>query len=255
MMGSIIGDVVGSRYENLNTNDLDFKWLSRFSTFTDDTILTVATADCILNDGNFLDYYRKYFWMYPYKGFGPKFILWNVLRKNTPNNSCGNGSAMRVSPISYAFSTLEEILDVAEKSAIVSHSHPEAIKGAKAISSSIFLLKENYSKEDIRKYIENTFNYDLQKSITDIHQNYKPSITCQGTVPQAIIAFLDSNSFEDAIRKAVYIGGDSDTIACMTGGLAEAYYGIPGNIKNEIIKKLPNKFVSIINEFNEKYKV
>jgi ADP-ribosylglycohydrolase len=256
VIGAIAGDIIGSVFEFRSTKSTDFPLFSNSSTFTDDTILTVAVADCILHGKQYASTLKEYGRKYPYGGYGGMFFEWLASDSFKPYNSYGNGSAMRVSPIGFAFDSLDDVLIEAEKSAAVTHNHPEGIKGAQAIASSIFLAKSGKSKEQIREYVENTFGYKLHQTIDEIRPGYRFDETCQGSVPQAIIAFLESNDYEDAVRKAVSLGGDSDTLACMTGGIAQAYYKqIPGYIIIEMRKLLDNDFLTVVDEFNERYRL
>lgn len=249
MLGSIIGDIVGSVYEFNNIKTKEFKLFSTSSVFTDDTILTVATADCMINgNGNYEDYYRRYGKKYP-SSYGSMFVNWIHNKKMGPYNSFGNGSAMRVGPIGYWELLATTILE-AKRSAEVTHNHRHGITGAQATVSSIWMARHNYSKKDIKEFISSVFQYNLNRKLKDIRPTYKFDETCQNTVPQAIIAFLESTNFEDAIRNAISLGGDSDTLACITGSIAEAFYDdIPEDIKYEAMKRIPQEFQDIINEF------
>ena len=256
MFGAIIGDVIGSVYEFNNVKREDFPLFGPDSTFTDDTVLTVAVADCLLNGKEysyaFKEYGRKYFW----SGFGGMFLQWIRTHDLEPYNSYGNGSAMRVSPIGFAFNTLDETLKEARKSAIVTHNHPEGIKGAEAVAAAIYIARQGNSKENIQQYIESNYGYNLKITLNEIRPGYYFDETCSGSVPQAIRAFLESNSFEDAIRKAISIGGDSDTIACITGGIAQAFYrNIPEPIITKVRRILPDKFIEIVDQFNERHHI
>ncbi len=225
MLGAVAGDIIGSVYEFNNTHRYDFELFTPRSTFTDDTVLTVAVADCILHGKDYARTIWEYGNRYPDRGYGGRFPNWLDSKDLKPYNSFGNGSAMRVSPVGFAFDTLEETLAEARRSAEVTHNHPEGIKGAQAVAAAIFLARRGESKGYIREYITDTFGYDLNRTLDEIRPNYTFDETCQGSVPEAIIAFLESNDYEDAIRKAVTLGGDSDTIACITGGIAQAHYG------------------------------
>jgi len=252
ILGAITGDIIGSRYEFFNTKKKDFQLFADYSCFTDDTVLTVATMDCLLSEEkDYAYFYQNYARQYPSSGFGGMFHNWMYEDNPQPYNSFGNGSGMRVSPVGWFFKTLEETLAEAEQSAAVTHNHPEGIKGAQAIASAVFLARTGKSKEEIKHYIETTFKYDLNRDCDDIRPNYYFNETCQGSVPEAIIAFLDSWDFESAIRLAVSLGGDSDTIAAMTGSIAETFYGgVPQFIADEVIKRLPDEFIEVINRFN-----
>jgi len=253
MLGAIIGDVVGSVYEWERTKKMDFPLFSKKSTFTDDTVLTVATAIAILEGREDYAYlYKEYALHHIDTGFGGMFLEWAKAKDMQPAyNSYGNGSAMRVCPIGYAFDDIETTLEEARISAIVTHNHPEGIKGAEAVACAIFLARMGDSKEQIKKYIEDRFHYNLNRTIEEIRPTYEFETSCQGSVPEAIIAFLDSKNFEDSIRLAVSLGGDSDTLACMAGGIAEAYYK---KIPTEMIRKtwavLPKDFQQVIIDFS-----
>ncbi|KGF71397.1 crystallin [Neosynechococcus sphagnicola sy1] len=252
MLGAIVGDIVGSTYEGKIIRSKDFELFSSKSHFTDDTVLTIAVADSILNnDNNYTQSIKQYFNQYPRAGYGARFMLWGFSDSLEPYNSFGNGSAMRVSPIAYAFDDLETVLKEAERSASVTHNHPEGIKGAQAIAVAIFMARKKYSKPEIKAFIENTFNYDLSLELNTVEP---AGVTCQRSVPQAVIAFLESTGFEDTIRNAIFIGGDSDTLACMAGGIAEAFYGgIPEPIAQQALLTLDSFLRSITERFLLKY--
>jgi len=254
MLGAIIGDIIGSAYEWQRIKLYHFGLLTPASTFTDDTVLTVAVADCILHGKDYTATFREYGRRYPHAGWGGVFFQWLFNDDAGPYNSFGNGSAMRVSPVGFAFNTLDAILVEARRSAEVSHNHPEGIKGARAIASCIFLARQSESKDEIRKFIENEFGYDLSRTLDAVRPSYRFDETCQGSVPEAIIAFLESTDYEDAVRKAVSLGGDADTLACMTGGMAQAYYRmIPDSITTEARSRLPDDFIAIIDEFEARF--
>ena len=254
MLGAIAGDIIGSAYESHYTKSLDFELFTPQSTPTDDTALTIAVADCILHGKNYAVTFKEYGQRYPHAGYGGMFLKWLGNNSLAPYNSFGNGSAMRVSPVGFAFSNLDTVLLEAEKSAAVTHNHPEGIKGAQAIAASIFLARSGKSKEQICEYVEESFGYNLHQNLDEIRPWYRFDETCQGSVPQAIIAFLESNDYEDAVRKAASLGGDSDTLACMTGGIAQAYYGeIPQYIVIESKKRLDTDLWRIVELFNGKF--
>ena len=191
---------------------------------------------------------------YPRAGYGGNFYRWAFSRSRKPYYSWGNGSAMRVSPVGYAYSTLEEVLERAKKSSEITHNHPEGIKGAQATAVAIFMAREACGKDEIKKHIEETFDYDLSRSYKSIKATYSFKASCQETVPEAIIAFLESKDYEDAIRKAISLGGDSDTLACMSGGIAQAYYGtIADYIIKEVRQILDQDLLAIVDEFNNRY--
>ncbi|HEX7560579.1 MAG TPA: ADP-ribosylglycohydrolase family protein [Candidatus Humimicrobiaceae bacterium] len=257
MLGAIAGDVIGSIYEFNNIDKSayqNFELFSDESNFTDDTVLTVATAQWILDKCDLAKKYKRYYRAYPGRGYGARFCKWAGSKSYKPYNSFGNGSAMRVSPISFAYNNIEDVLSYAKASAEVTHNHPEGIKGAQAAAAAGFFARCGKNKEFIKKYIENKFEYNLDEPIESISKYYVFDESCQGTVPQAIRVFLESENFEDAIRKAMYIGGDSDTIACIAGGIAENFYGgVPQAIKEKIFKILDPGLVSVIKKFYKKY--
>jgi ADP-ribosylglycohydrolase len=254
IIGAIAGDVIGSVFEWNNIKSIDFSLFNEKSTFTDDTVLTIAVADAILNNKNITDTIWNYANKYSGRGYGGFFKKWIKEQHKQPYNSFGNGSAMRVSAVGFAYNTLEETLSYAKETANVTHNHPEGIKGAQAIATSIFLARTGKTKLEIKEYIEQTFNYNLDFTLDDIRPTYKFDVTCQGSVPQAIVAFLESTDYENAIRLAISIGGDSDTIACMTGGIASAFYmEIPDTIITQVLAKLPEEMFQIIEQFNETF--
>jgi len=232
MLGAITGDIVGSVYEFDNINTTDFPLFKPGRCFfTDDSVLTVALADAILYGKNYAATMKAYFRRYPDAGYGFRFFEWACNDESLAYNSWGNGAAMRISPVGYAYNTLEEVLQKALEYTEVTHNHPEGIKGAQATAAAIFLARTSYSKAQIRDYVVATFGYNLSRSCDEIRPSYKFDESCQGTVPEAMAAFLDSTSFEHAIRLAISLGGDSDTLACITGGIAQAFYGgVPDGI-------------------------
>lgn len=256
MLGAIIGDIIGSVYEKNNIKTKDFPLFDLNCQFTDDTVLTVAVADVILNGGTYTDRLKEYYRRYPKAGYGMKFMVWGSSSSNEPYNSWGNGSAMRVSPVGFAFNDLNSVLREAKRSAEVTHNHPEGIKGAQATAAAIFLARTGHEKCAIKSYIETTFGYDLGQTLEAIRPGYRFDVSCQGSVPQAILAFLESTDFEDAIRNAVSLGGDSDTIACITGGIAEAFYGgVPEPIASQALVRLDQFLSAVTREFRFKYEL
>jgi ADP-ribosylglycohydrolase len=258
MLGSIVGDCVGSVFEfssNKNKSE-EFPLYSSLSTFTDDTIMTLAVAKSILHKEDLAVNMRKFGLKYHDRGYGGMFARWLKTASMGPYNSFGNGSAMRVSPVGFAFNDPVTVLAEAKKTAEVSHNHPEGIKGAQAIALAIYMARTESSKEDIKRIISSTFDYNLDRKIADIRPTYKFNETCQGSVPESIIAFLESNSFEDCIRKAISLGGDADTMACIAGGIAQAYYKkIPKSVYQPTVDLLSNELLDILNEFNERYHI
>lgn len=254
MIGAIAGDIIGSIYEHCPIKTKEFPLFDPSCRFTDDSVLTIAVADAILSGGTYLESIRAIGRRYPDAGYGGTFIKWLRSPAPKPYNSWGNGAAMRVSPVGFAFATEEEVLDQAEKSAEISHNHPEGIKGAQAAALSVYLARTTRDKEVIRKRIGERFGYDLKRSLEEIRPGYGFDISCQGTVPESIIAFLASSSYEDAIRNAVSLGGDSDTLACITGGIAEAFYGeVPLFIQSMVKNVLPAELWEITDKFRERY--
>jgi ADP-ribosylglycohydrolase len=235
MIGAIAGDIIGSVYERHPIKTKDFPLFAPHCRFTDDSVLTVAVADSILTGRPYMESMREIGRRHPHAGYGGSFIQWLYSRDPQPYNSWGNGAAMRVSPVGFAFDTEDEVLQQAQKTAEISHNHPEGIKGAQATALAVFLARTGRTKQEIRKQIKQRFRYDLNREIDDIRPGYAFDVSCQGTVPEAIIAFLDSASYEDAVRNAVSLGGDSDTLACITGGIAEAFYGeVPSHIQKKV---------------------
>jgi len=230
----MVGDIVGSIYEWHNIKTKDFPLFRRECKFTDDTVMTVAVAEGLMNGGTPDDYInamKRFGRMYPRAGYGGNFRNWLFMEESLPYNSWGNGSAMRVSPVGWYFDTLKETENAAEISAAVTHNHPEGIKGAQAVAAAIFLVRSGKSKEEIKRYIEDKYHYNLSRTLDEIRPAYRFDVSCMGTVPEAIIAFLESENFEDAIRNAISLGGDSDTLAAITGSIAEAAYGVPDEIR------------------------
>ncbi|MDQ1327794.1 MAG: ADP-ribosylglycohydrolase family protein [Candidatus Poribacteria bacterium] len=256
MLGAITGDIVGSIFEFNNIKTTDFSLFSIHSSFTDDTVLTIAVADCILNGKGYIEAFKYWGRRYPYAGYGGRFRRWLFSNSIEPYNSFGNGSAMRVSPVGFAFDELDIVLNEAKKSAEATHNHPEGIKGAQATASAIFLARQGKEKKEIKSYIKSQFNYNLDRTIDEIRPLYGFDETCQGTVPEAIIAFLESDDFEDAIRKAISLGGDSDTLACITGGIAQAFYkDIPQYITDNVKRRLTKDLLDILEKFEGKYSI
>lgn len=252
LYGAIAGDIVGSAYERRPVKTTDFPLFSPASRWTDDTVLTIAAAEVILTGGDFEEAYRRWGRRYPDAGYGRAFRAWLLSRRPEPYQSYGNGSAMRVSPAGWACDTLEQTLELARHSAVPTHDHPEGIKGAQAVAGAIFLARSGASKEEIRTQTETRFGYDLGRTLDEIRPGYHFDPTCQGSVPEALTAFLESNSFEDALRKAVSLGGDSDTQACIAGAVAEAFYGgVPLEIAERVRVLLPAEMTRILDRFAE----
>ena len=253
LCGAIAGDIIGSVYEFRPFKKTDFPLFMDYSHYTDDTVMTVANADWLVTGDSLLGIMQDYGNRYPTAGYGGMFSSWLREDEPKPYNSFGNGSAMRVSPVGWAFETLEETLDIAKQSAEVTHNHPEGIKGAQATAACIFVARTSKSKQDIKEYIEKTFGYNLNRTCDEIRPTYDFDVTCQGSVPESIIAFLESTDFESAVRLAISLGGDADTMGAITGGIAEAFYGgVPDHIRIEVMKRLPKEFVIVMEKFYEK---
>ena len=256
MIGAILGDILGSTYEWRNTKTETFPLFPPETRFTDDTVMTIATSYALLQQKSYRETYQNFYHRYPNAGYGSRFSEWAQNKEANAYGSYGNGSAMRVSPVAYAFRTETEVLSEAERSAGVSHNHPEGIKGAKAIALATFYARNGKSKDFIKKEIEKRFGYNLQDSISNIRKTYHFDVSCQGSVPEAIISFLESTDYESAIRKAISLGGDSDTIACMCGSIASAYYGeIPDLILSKGISYLDSYLKEQVKQFAKQYPV
>jgi len=259
ILGAICGDIIGSVYEFHNVKRTDFELFTPKTKFTDDSVLTVATMEVLLNDKcteyDYTRLYQAYGRKYPNRGWGHGFHYWIHSKAPEPYNSWGNGAAMRASPIGWACNTIEDVLAEAEKSASVSHNHREGIKGAQAAALAVYLARNGTSKRDIKRAIAERFGYDLDRNCGQIRADYSFDESCQGTVPEAVIAFLESKSYEDAIRLAISLGGDSDTLACITGGIAEAYYGgVPSSIAEKALSFLTPELINIIAKFSARYR-
>ena len=260
MIGAIIGDIVGSRFERANCKSTKFELFTKRCSFTDDTVMTLAIAKALLESDNDWSRLRENAVKcmqeigrrYPNCGYGQMFYLWLHKRTPKPYNSFGNGAAMRVSPVAYVAETIEQCIKLSDIVTGVSHNHPEGLKGAQAAAVATWAALQEMPKQEIRELIEDRF-YDLNFTIDEIRPKYRFDASCQGSVPQAIKAFLESDDFESAIRLAVSIGGDSDTIAVIAGGIAEAYYGIPEHIKMQAIKYLTEDLRDIMVEFEVAY--
>jgi ADP-ribosylglycohydrolase len=224
------------------------------SSFTDDSVLSIALADAVLHDLSYKKLLKEYYFRYPGCGYGAMFHNWASSTESLPYNSWGNGAAMRISPVGWAFGSVEETLVQAERFTSITHNHPEGIKGAQATATSIFLARTGHDKARIREYVMMTFGYNLARTCDDIRPTYSFNESCQRTVPEAIVAFLDSTDYENAIRLAVSLGGDADTLACITGGIAEAFYGgVPQPIADRALECLDGPLREITLEFRAKY--
>jgi len=254
MLGALTGDIVGSIYEWNNIKTTAFPLFQDHCRFTDDSVLTVALAESILTGEEYAVLMKRYCFNYPDAGYGSNFLAWTRSEEGLPYNSWGNGAAMRISPAAWAFDSLEEVLLKAAEYSIVTHNHPEGIKGAQATAATIFLGRNGASKDDIRRFVTGTFCYDLTRTCDEIRPWYAFDVSCQGTVPQAIIAFMESSDFESAIRLAISLGGDSDTLAGITGAIAQAFYGgVPEPIAARTLNFLDERLRSVTMEFEERF--
>lgn len=262
MYGAILGDIIGSPFEfDRGDKTKDFKLFSRRSHFTDDSVMTLAVCEALLKVGQdatvkeiedaVISSMQSWGRRYPHAGYGGYFRRWLTACHPEPYNSFGNGSAMRVSAAGWLYDSLEKTRTVAKATANVTHNHPEGIKGAEATASAIFMARNGSSKEEIKKYIENEFHYDLNRTLDEIRPSYHMDETCQKTVPEAIIAFLEATDFEDAIRNAVSLGGDTDTLGAITGSIAEAYYRIPEWLMTECRKRINRDMRVVLDDFND----
>lgn len=260
MYGAILGDIIGSPYEfDQGNKTKDFPLFSPRSSYTDDSVMTVAVADAFLDAGPdagekeikklLVSKMRFFGALFPYAGYGGMFRRWLNSWDPKPYGSCGNGSAMRVSSVGWLFHDLETVRKMARFSAEVTHNHPEGIKGAEATASAIYLARTGSTKAEIRAFIEENFHYDLSRTCDEIRPSYHHVETCQETVPEAITAFLEGSSFEDVIRTAVSLGGDCDTLAAIAGSIAEGFYGVPKELKQACRAALPEKLCSVLDRF------
>ena len=259
MLGAIIGDIAGSRFEWSNIRQKQFQFFKHQCHVTDDTVMTLAVAKTLMEMTDLYDLpqcavrnMQELGRKYPYAGYGGRFIEWLAEENPQPYNSWGNGAGMRVSPCAWAAKTLEEALQLSDIVTAVTHNHPEGIKGARAVTAAVFLAREGRTMEEIRKHIETNY-YPLDFTLNQIRKTYQFDVSCQGSVPQAIEAFLESTDFEDAVRGAISIGGDSDTIADMAGAVAEAYWGIPENLRNAGLAFLDVAQLQIVQDFEARF--
>lgn len=259
MIGAILGDMIGAPYEfDRGDKSKDFPLFIKDSVFTDDSVMTIAVGEALMDSmGRSDDQVRaalissmqKWGRRYPYAGYGGMFRKWLRSSEPKPYGSYGNGSAMRVSSAGWLYDSLEDTRKYARLSAEVTHNHPEGIKGAEAVASAIWLIRKGKTKEEVRGYIVSEFGYDLSRTCDQIRPDYHFIVTCQGTVPEAITAFLEGNDFEDVIRTAVSLGGDCDTLTCIAGSMAEALYEVPEEMKAECRKRLPEDMLEMLDRF------
>ena len=260
MYGAILGDIIGSPYEfDRGDKTKEFPLFSKRSVFTDDSVMTVAVAEALLDSAGKSDEeiknaiaasMRSWGKRYPNAGYGARFIRWLFNEQMGPYNSYGNGSAMRVSSAGWLYDTIEETRRTARLTAEVTHGHPEGIIGAEATASAIFMSRNGASKEEIKDYIVRDFGYDLSRSCDEIRPGYHHVESCQESVPEAVTAFLEGESFEDAVRNAVSLGGDTDTLACIAGSIAEAFYGIPAALKTECLSRITDEMRDLLLRFD-----
>ena len=273
MYGAILGDIIGSPYEfDRGNKSKEFPLFSRYSEFTDDTVMTIAVADafleCLADKGKcrisdldeddlkvkLVEKMQDYGRRYPYAGYGGNFAYWLEDENPQPYNSFGNGSAMRVSSVAWLFDDIISVVNAARISAEVTHNHPEGIKGAQVTAAAIFLARTGASKEKIKSFIHGEFGYDLSRTCDEIRPTYRHVESCQETVPEAVTAFLEGNSFEDVIRTAVSLGGDCDTLTAIAGSMAEAQYGVSDELKKECYSRLPDDLAAVLHRFDEHLK-
>lgn len=253
MLGAIAGDIIGSVYEHDNIKSKDFPLFHPQATFTDDTVLTVALADSILSGQPYRNLLVAYYRRYPDAGYGARFRAWTEHGPHEPYSSWGNGAAMRVSPIGFAYRELDRVLQAAAASAAVTHDHPEGIKGAQAVAAAVFVARTGSGKSEMQAYVERTFGYDLSTPLAAVRPGYGFDVSCRGTVPYAIRAFLESTDWEDAVRNAVSLGGDSDTLACITGAVAEAFYGLPTPVVAAAYGYLDEHLAAVARRFRRRF--
>lgn len=256
MLGAIAGDVIGSAYEALGEKFYDFELFTPHSRFTDDTVMTVAIAQAWLGDRDYAKAMRSWGARYPLAGYGRSFQEWLLNPELGPYGSYGNGGAMRVSAIGLGATSVEEVLFEAERSAMPTHNHPDGIAGAQATALAIFLARHGSAKATIRDELAARFNYDLDRTVDEVRPGYGFDVAAQHSVPEAVISFLDGEDFESAVRNAVSLGGDADTMACIAGGIAEAYWGeVPRAIADEVVGRLPEEFLEIMQGFYARHRV
>ncbi len=256
MLGAIAGDIIGSVYEHSPVKTTAIEWFAPGCRFTDDTVLTVAVADAILSGRPYQETVREFGRRYPNAGYGASFFQWLASDHPAPYNSWGNGSAMRVSPVGFAFNDEDEVLEQARCSAAITHDHPEGIKGAQATALAIFLARDGQSKSSIKQRISEQFDYDLDRRLDEIRPHYHFDVSCQGSVPEAIIAFLESTDYQSAIGNAISLGGDADTQACIAGGIAEAFYGsVPDFLSSRALHLLPQDMIKVSTGFRSRFMV
>ena len=257
IIGAIAGDIIGSTHEFKPIKTKEFSLFNKKSSFTDDTIMTLAVAKWLLKDKNskeeLVRQLQDFGNRYPKGGYGRMFNNWLKTENPEPYNSWGNGSAMRVSPVAWVGDSLDEVQRLAKISAEVTHNHPEGIKGALATADAIYLARLGSSKEEIRDHIEIRYNYDLNRTVDEIRPYYNFDVSCQGSVPESIICFLEAEDYEDTIRNCISLGGDADTMAAIAGGIASAYWEVPNEIHSKAIHRLSYDLLNVLIEFEDKF--
>ena len=254
MLGAIAGDIIGSPYEAHPIKTKDFPLFRSSSTFTDDTVLTVAIAQAITQERDYAQVVREVGRRYPGAGYGGWFRRWLGSDDAGPYGSWGNGSAMRVSPVGWAFDSIDQVLAEAEATAAITHDHPEGIKGAQATALAVFGARSNWGARRMREEIASRFGYELSDNVDEIRPDYGFDVSCMGTVPPAIVCYLEAEDYEDAVRNAVSLGGDSDTLACIAGGIAEAGFGgVPEEVRREVETRLPEELLQALIEFRQEF--
>lgn len=253
MLGAIIGDIAGSIYEADNIRSTDFPFFGPGSRFTDDTVCTLAVADALLGGGDFAGALRRYARRYPDAGYGGMFLHWAFTDDAPPYGSWGNGSAMRVAPVAWAADTEAAVLDLAARSAAVTHDHPDAVAGAQAAALAVWLARQGEAAAAIRAAVAARFGYDLDESLDALHARSVFDVSCRGTVPPALISALGAADFEDAVRTAISLGGDSDTIACIAGSVAEPLHGIPDGMAAEARSRLDDDLRAVLDRFRARF--
>jgi ADP-ribosylglycohydrolase len=256
VLGAIVGDYIGSVHEFEAQKTKDFPLLDPRCSVTDDSILTVAVAEWILHDTDLVTQFHELVAAHPRAGWGMMFYKWAAARSRKPYQSYGNGAAMRVSAVGWGFDTLDEALAAAADSARVTHDHPEGIKGAQATAAAVFLARTTHDKAVVRREVADRFGYDLERTVDEIRPEYRFNETCQRTVPEAIVSFLEAHDYEDAVRNAISLGGDADTLACIAGGIAHAHFGtVPKPLRSAALTSLPAPLRSIWEEFQRRFAV
>lgn len=257
IIGAICGDIIGSVYERHSIKTKEFKLFSEISHFTDDTVLTLAIANWLLEDKNSMEVLsknlREFASTYPHAGYGRSFMHWIYQDSSESYGSWSNGSAMRVSPCAWVAKSLEESQNLAKTSAIVTHSHPEGIKGAQATSDAIYLARTGSTKDEIKNHIETAYGYDLSRTLDEIRPDYDFELECAKSVPESIICFLEAEDFEDAVRNAISLGGDADTQAAIAGSISSAYWDVPQDIYENALNRLDDNLFTVFKNFNRKF--